>query len=580
MKDLTRTPHNALVRLSADTDQSSQTRPGSLGRRRFLRQAGGVATAALAAGGLSASLLLGETPSAEASEVGPLATEQRHLRAFQIRQQCARYAYSQRIPEHPTSNDEAVMPGFWASFSKTLPHNQLGEVEPFAYEMMLKALTSGLPEAFELIPRGSSGRLVNPQAALAFDLEGTDTHALALPAAPDFASETVAKELVELYWRAMTRDVPLSQYGNERLTNAALQDLQRYPEFSGLNANTLFRGGLPGEDIGPMISQFLWKPFNLGSTPFPQLYRTTVAGNDHLTGYQAWLGVQNGQPPATAATFDSTTRYIRNGRDLAEYVHTDYSFQAFSIAAQILLSFGAAALDDANPYKTSGRQAGFATFGSPHVHDLVARVAALALKAAWYQKWQLHRRIRPEEYAGRLHNHINRAAKYPLPDSLFSSLALPAVFSKYGSYLLPMAYPEGCPVHPAYPGGHATIAGACTTVLKAFFNESFVIPNPVVASDDGLSLQPFTSAQLTIGTELNKLASNIAYGRDTAGVHWRTDEIAGLQLGEAVALSVLTEFNSCYNEKFSGFTLTKFDGTTVTLNTQPDDSIRIPRRIA
>src|SRR5438132_8173875 len=50
---------------------------------------------------------------------------------------------------------------------------------------------------------------------------------------------------------------------------------------------------------------------------------------------------------------------------------------------------------------------------------------------------------------------------------------------------LPSAYPEGCPQHPSYAEGHGAIAGACVTVLKAFFNENSVIPNPVVASDDG-----------------------------------------------------------------------------------------------
>jgi len=55
-------------------------------------------------------------------------------------------------------------------------------------------------------------------------------------------------------------------------------------------------------------------------------------------------------------------------------------------------------------------------------------------------------------------------------------------------------------------------------VLKAFFDESFVIPDPVVAALDGLSLQPYQSSELTIGGGLNKLASNIALGRDFAGV--------------------------------------------------------------
>ncbi len=83
------------------------------------------------------------------------------------------------------------------------------------------------------------------------------------------------------------------------------------------------------------------------------------------------------------------------------------------------------------------------------------------------------------------------------------------------------AFPEGSPTHPAYGAAHATVAGACVTVLKAFFDESFVIPNPVEAASDGLSLKPYTGPSLTVGGELNKLASNVAIGRNIAGVHWR-----------------------------------------------------------
>lgn len=46
------------------------------------------------------------------------------------------------------------------------------------------------------------------------------------------------------------------------------------------------------------------------------------------------------------------------------------------------------------------------------------------------------------------------------------------VAQKYGTYFLPMAFPEGSPTHPSYGSGHATVAGACTTILKAFFDES------------------------------------------------------------------------------------------------------------
>jgi hypothetical protein len=102
-------------------------------------------------------------------------------------------------------------------------------------------------------------------------------------------------------------------------------------------------------------------------------------------------------------------------------------------------------------------------------------------------------------------------------------------------------------------------------MLKALFNESFVIPNPVVASDDGLTLVPYSGPPLTVGGELNKLASNVSLGRLAGGVHWRTDGTEGLKLGEAVALSILRDVATLYHEEFPGFTLTRFDGRPVTI---------------
>ena len=145
------------------------------------------------------------------------------------------------------------------------------------------------------------------------------------------------------------------------------------------------------------------------------------------------------------------------------------------------------------------------------------------------------------------------------------SAALQAVFSAKGSYLLPQAYPVGSPLHPSYPAAHAVTAGAGITVLKALFNESFVIPSPVTPSDDGSSLVPYTGASLTVGGELNKLASNIALGRDAAGVHYRSDGVEGIKLGEAIAISILRDTATLYNELFPGFSFTKYDGTPVTI---------------
>jgi hypothetical protein len=199
---------------------------------------------------------------------------------------------------------------------------------------------------------------------------------------------------------------------------------------------------------------------------------------------------------------------------------------------------------------------------------MLGEVTQCALKAMWYQKWFVHRTLRPIAYGGLVQNTITGGAQYPVHRDVPNSVATSRIFTRYGSYLLPAAFPEGNPQHPSYAEGHGVVAGACATVLKAFFAEEFVLPNPVVPSDDGQALLPYQGAdagQITVGGELNKLAHNVALGRDMAAVHWHSDAEQGLLLGERVAISVLRDQRHTVNEPFQGFTFKKFDGETITV---------------
>jgi membrane-associated phospholipid phosphatase len=557
--------------------------PSALSRRQFLGRVGGVTALTMAVGAVGGPARRGSLGAdAEGAEVGPVLAEGRREQAYDIRHQAAIAQKEHPLLEHPTNGDEERYANQIGSYSKALPHDALGQVDLEAYEALVHALATGESAAFEAIPLGGPVALVNPQAALAFVLVGADSHHLGISAPPAFHSEAEAGEMAELYWQALSRDVPFSRYGAEPLTRAALQDLARFSAFHGIGAGTLFRGLTPGDATGPYISQFLAKPIPFGSQTLVQAYRTAQAGDDHLTTYATWLNIQNGVPATTTNSFDPVPRYLSTGRDLAEFVHGcqsgcpqtpeeglsasafDGGFLAGATAALILLGFGPEAVDVGHPYSRLTKQGAFITFGAVHVLDLVTRVIEPALKAAWYQKWMVHRRLRPEEYAGCVHNHQQGKAAYPIHPALLGSQALAATFDAHDSHLLPIAYPEGCPAHPAYPSGHATVAGACVTMLKAFFNESFPIPQPQVASADGVALVEYPGT-LLVGQELDKLASNVAMGRVLAGVHWRSDAEAGLKLGEAVAISLLRDLTATYPEDFRGFSLTTFDGTRITV---------------
>ncbi|WP_308447225.1 vanadium-dependent haloperoxidase [Alkalihalobacterium chitinilyticum] len=500
--------------------------------------------------------------------LGPMSLYQRKFRAFRIRTKAALFYKKVPIRQHVSNGDEERYPNKIGNYSKGLPHNELGEVDLDAYNKYIAALDSGDPDAFENIPLGGGRKLVNPQAAYAYELVGPDSHQLVLPPPPPFSSAQLAGEMVEDYWQALTRDVPFNEYETNPLTIAAAKELSSLSRFRGPTINgqvtpqILYRKDLPGALIGPYISQFLWKDIPYVGTEIVQRYRTTVAGDDHLTSYEDWLAVQNGEAPPSSSTFDTTPRYIRNLRDLGEYVHNDVSVESGLGAFFILLKYGPEVIDPNNPYLDSDTQVGFATFGATHAVDFVSRAARPALLAAWFQKWLVHRRLRPEAFGGRIHNKLTGAADYPIHPEVLNSKALALIFEKYGTYLLPQAYPEGSPTHPSYPAGHSSFIGAMVTMLKAFFNENFVIPNPVVASSDGLSLIPYEGT-LTVGGELNKLAYNISIGRDAAGVHLRTSGINGLKLGEAIAIGILRDYRETYNEDFEGFTLTTFDGEQI-----------------
>ncbi len=508
-------------------------------------------------------------------EIGPLTEPRRAQESLQIRETAAMDEAKNSLTPHPVNGDETLYPDKIGNYSKGLLHDSYGEVNLSSYRSLIHALTTGHPSDFENIILGGNVKLVDPQAGLAFDLEGADSHKLAAPPAPALASAQRAGEAVENYWMALVRDVPFSQYATNAVVQQAIAEINALSDFRGpkdpvtgkITADTLFRGFTPEDLVGPYVSQFLLKPFAFGTIQVSQAMQTYLPGIDYMTDFTSWLAVQNGQGPFAKNNIDPTLRHIRNGRGLCAYIHVDALFEAFLNACIILSDLGAP-LNAGNPYNNSKTQAGFGTFGVPNVLGLIGEVHLSAMKASWYQKWFVHRALRPEEYGGLVHNTLTGIKKYPLQKDILNSSAVQQVFSRNGTYLLPHAFPEGCPQHPSYTQGHATCAGALATLIKAFFDENYIIPNPVVASDDGLSLVPYTGAdadQLTIKAEANKLAANIGLGRNHAAVHWRSDYQQSLFLGETAAISVLTDERATYNEDFEGFTFTKFDGTTITV---------------
>jgi hypothetical protein len=204
-------------------------------------------------------------------------------------------------------------------------------------------------------------------------------------------------------------------------------------------------------------------------------------GQSFLTDYIEWVDCQRGARPRSRLAFDATPRFLCSARELAEYVHRDFSFQAYMNAALIMLALGKDALSPTNPYRGSRTQFGDITLGSKNVLSLVAQAALLGQKGAYFHKWQVHRRLRPECFAGRIETHAAGRRQCDIHTDILQCDAVARVRSQYGTRLLPVAFAEGCPTHPSYPSAHARNAGACTTIPKAFFDADYVLPHPVEA---------------------------------------------------------------------------------------------------
>ncbi len=506
-------------------------------------------------------------------------------------------------------------PGF-ASFTKALVHKENGLVDPAAWQGLLDALQMGTQEALEKVQLGGGDRLLaNPLNAYSFQQIGNDSNGARMAAAPAFGSCNTAIDMVERYWMALCRDVPFDQYPNSPLIRAACDDLNalRFDEQFGFvcTPQTLFRGPYEGCDVGPHVSQFLLQDFQFGNQVIQQQQRYPHPGLDYMTDLDTWKQVNNGDINPSGSDMIDGCRYIINLRDAGQWVHIDFPHQA-GLWATIILLGKKAKLSEAVPYgkgRAITNSYAFGSLGGPDITIQSGLAGVYALKHAWFQKWCVHRRLRPEVYAQRLElfrrGILGGAHANPCYDEKFSDLfgegaqvwrqtqVLDRIYEhnrqqnmaqnrgdRQGTWLLPMGFPEGSPTHPAYPGGHSAFAAAAATVAKAYFADG-PFPNPKVPVDGGQRLVDYCGdRELTIHGELNKLIANVTLFRDGAGVHWRTDgttsgsnagadrpgsgiETGGNLLGERLAISMLRDTRRTYREAVGEFAFKGINGNMI-----------------
>jgi hypothetical protein len=573
----------------------------SLSRRKFVKTA---ATAAAVTATIQLKPLLGGSGSEVEASTIDYEPNKRQNDSFVYRRNTA-ITDKINVDEVPDNGDLLRFTDFSANYSKVLRHDALGVPNHQSYQSFIDALTSetfaGLNNVIVGTPGGGPNSKFNgPDTAFAFDLEGLDSHAFTvLPPAPSVSTAQTATEQVEHYWASLLRDVPFTEYASNATVAEAVADLNSRSFIQGGGANqwprpvtaqNIFRGQVfagDGNVKGPYLSQFLVQPTFFGNQPISQLHQTFLPNQAFLTDVGSYQAVQNGGASGEPL-MDPTLRYMRNGRDLTAFARVDALHQAYFIASLVLAGIRAP-LTPGNPYNTSTTQKPFGTLGLPDAFATIPEVATRALKASWFRKWVADLRLRPEEYGAlvesrRIHSTPAPQAAAALHSDVLTSAVLPKILAMYGTHLLPQAFPEGSPTHPCYTGGHATVAGACATTVKFFFDGKQKIRPLLLAagtdlkvpSPDGLSLVTYTGEDrdiIDINGELSKLAFNIPFGHGVhSGIHFRSSNHWGILLGEAVALSVLQDKAKGYNEPFT-INITKFDGTTATITNQNPDNV-------
>ncbi|TSD15376.1 hypothetical protein DP107_05910 [Haloglomus irregulare] len=446
------------------------------------------------------------------------------------------------------------------------------------------------PSVARVFERGGNRLFIGVPGVHSVSLAGMEAWRGVMPMAPDPTGPHTAAEMIDLYAMEQLRDVPFVEWRNEPgPDDGDTTTSERFDEVHGPLATDLDRiadeDGIEDDwwygkdrlfveaDVGaagwwgPYISQFLLHDVDLWSLPTEQRY-LRYQEIDYNKSRDRWLELLEGIAPTDdegdliSAELNPNPPsggrgYIETPRHLATIVNAEPPYQEYLIAALYLLGRDWLDYDEGLAYVTreEGPVFNYTDNGPVGLLDLLARAGREALLAAFYQKYYAHFRCRPETYAGRIHGQ-EFTADSPTDFEIDSLVTDAKVLERQRQLraggdgdpgLLSTVYIEGSPVHPAYPSGHSVIAGACGTILKAWFknadwNDEADYYLPVDRGEDSYPpTMDVPEGHRGIHQEIDKLMSNVGLARMFAGVHYYSDHYEGVKLGEQVAVGLLTD---------------------------------------
>lgn len=349
---------------------------------------------------------------------------------------------------------------------------------------------------------------------------------------PAWNAEIMAAEVIELYCMVLARDVPFAEYRTHPVIAACseyLNALPSYPHMPGkVTPYNIFRGPLYADIQGLHISQFLLRKMHKCHRP-----RQSFLGD-----WNSALAAQN--PDHDAANVQTFDTYINTGRDLASYCYYTHPLEAFQAAVRDLVPL----------YDLKYM----------HIQHALVVACAAAAEAAEYIQW--HTLIlRPEAYGIEIERVLrDKINTYGVPNAILSNPVLPAIRKIQANCVLTQAYPSGSPLQPSHPCDKAAMAGACATVMKCFYD---IHQDMDVYKVSNAKLQKI-AFHTTLGDEIDKLACNLSMGGMWAGIQYPVDIIAGLNIGEHVAVLCLRDIIATWSQPLS-LSLRKFNGRFLTL---------------
>ena len=369
--------------------------------------------------------------------------------------------------------------------------------------------------ALDTLQRTGFRKLICPSAGI---FSHIPSHILELkPPADD--SRQMAGYLAELGAMALLKNQLPSEWDPK-----IVRELSR---FDGL-VDTLGPFRLPGDTIAGYTTKFAQHNVNFGwSRALVSPWATLLRLGDYGTTENTHSALMQGSIPEQQQ-YNGPIYSLQTLQHYASFAHVDQPFLAPLFWSFQLLDNGAQL---SSRFPTLTNETGFVTHGGPvDVQCAIAEVTRLGMEWTWKLKGQ-NCRARPEQLwplaaAGELHPDLWRLA--------------PTIMQKVGKYL-PQSYAEAAPLHMTWPSGHATIGAATVTLLCAYYK------------DQSIPAMGITS----LHAELRHAAwLMLTLGRMAAGVHYRSDCIDGIKVGEEAAIYYIKQrrqFEPLKPVQFTGF---------------------------